>query len=109
MVDVLHYMYEEDVYYTSKESAQVRDAVRTTVYKLLYGKKYKYAVVSDEVDTFSQHSTLSEFEAKNEEIPVPFDPNKQSKVVLPYIPVTEGDATSSHPFGPLLNGPIEKL
>ena len=38
MVDVIHFLFEEDSHYVSEESAKSRTGVRVSLYKDLYGQ-----------------------------------------------------------------------
>jgi hypothetical protein len=46
MCDVLHYYFESDTAPTWEHGTEVKDNMRTTLYRDLYGKEYKYAVSS---------------------------------------------------------------
>lgn len=44
MVDVLHFIYEEDVTPAWEQGPQVKSKVRESLYGQLYGRTYKYSV-----------------------------------------------------------------
>lgn len=88
MLDVVHYLFEDDSRYSSAEEAESVSATRTSIYGRLYGTTYRYQIKSkarnnNASDTYS-------------------DPN----VVKPYIPPTEFDPDSANPFGSVLDAPI---
>lgn len=86
MLDVIHYLYEEDLKYTNVEEAQWMDAKRKHIYKELYNEDYKYFSSREVAD-------LSGAEA-------------DENAVKPYIPPTEFNPESSNPFGAVLDAPL---
>jgi hypothetical protein len=88
MLDVVHYLFEEDSRYSSAEEAESVSAIRTSIYGRLYGTTYKYKVKSKSSGNDMNYSFS--------------DPNE----VKPYIPPTEFDPESADPFGGLLDAPI---
>ncbi len=88
MLDVVHYLFEEDSRYSSAEEAESVSATRTSIYGRLYGTTYKYKVKSKSSGGPADYSFS--------------DPNE----VKPYIPPTEFDPDSADPFGGLLDAPI---
>jgi hypothetical protein len=85
MLDVIHFLYEEDLRYSNVEEAQWLDTKRQHIYKELYGEDYKY---------FSTKRTGSDDLI-----------SEDGEVVKPYIPPTEFDPDSSNPFGSVLDAP----
>ncbi len=88
MLDVVHYLFEDDSRYSSAEEAESVSALRTSIYGRLYGINYKYQVKS-RLNKNNASNTYS-------------DPNE----VKPYIPPTEFDPDSADPFGGILDAPI---
>jgi hypothetical protein len=89
MLDVVHYLFEEDSRYRSQEEAESVSAVRTQVYEVLYGLPYRYKMGKSATNNTGIGSdALSD------------------TAVKPYIPPTEFDPESSNPFGSVLEAPI---
>ena len=86
MLDVIHYLYEEDLKYTNVEEAQWIDAKRKHIYKELYNEDYKY---------FSTKEVSELSNADGDE-----------DAVKPYIPPTEFNPESPNPFGAVLDAPL---
>ena len=105
MLDVLHYFFEEDMYYTSAEQAEGRDRSREIIYRDFYNASYPYATTRNSNFASGQGITRNFDELEEEEI-VPFDPLQKQKVVKPFIPPTAVDARAEQPFGTTLDGPI---
>jgi hypothetical protein len=89
MLDVVHYLFEEDSRYRSQEEAESVSAVRTQVYETLYGTTYRYKMSKSQTSNTNVGSTgLSDSDIK------------------PYIPPTDFDPGSYKPFGSVLEAPI---
>ena len=88
MLDVVHFFFEEDSRFSTAEEAEGVSALRTSVYKDLYGVTYKYASTKRK-NTNSNEDYYSDLE--------------QTK---PYMPPTEFDPTTANPYGSLLDAPI---
>lgn len=89
MLDVVHYLFEEDSRYRSQEEAESVSAVRTQVYEVLYGTTYRYKMGKSRNNTTGVSSdALSD------------------SAVKPYIPPTEFDPDSLSPFGSVLEAPV---
>lgn len=88
MLDVVHYLFEEDARYISAEEAESVSAIRTSIYGRLYGTTYRYQTKSK----LSKKNMDSSFS----------DPNE----VKPYMAPTEFNPNSANPFGSVLDAPI---
>jgi len=102
MLDVIHYLFEEDMRYSSGEQAEAVEKSREIIYKQLYNVDY----------LFSGNSSRSSRNANNggsfndfDDIQ-PFDPKK--KVTKPYIPPTQFDPDTGLPMSGngLLEAPL---
>jgi hypothetical protein len=89
MVDVIHYLFEEDSRYRSQEEVESVSAVRTQVYESLYGTTYLYKVNKKSGTSNSASSGVSDLDE-----------------IKPYIPPTEFDPNSVNPFGSALEAPL---
>lgn len=86
MLDVIHFLYEEDLGYSSIEDARWTDAKRKHIYSELYGEEYKYYSTKEIAD----HDGTS----------------PDGEAIKPYIPPTEFNPDSMNPFGEVLDAPI---
>lgn len=109
MLDVIHYFFEEDMFYSSAEQADGRDRSRQQIYSQFYESEYPYAVsgTSNASGAVTKDFDLQE-EAIEDENVVPFDPLQKSVPTKPFIPATPVNAKSSQPFGSVLDGPLTK-
>jgi hypothetical protein len=89
MVDVLHYLFEEDSRFGTAEEAEALSSLRTALYSTMYNITYRYPVKS----SGSRSKSSNEFSPSTEEL-------------KPYIPPTEFDPDSHNPFGSVLDAPI---
>ncbi len=95
MLDVIHYIYEEDIDYSSQEHAQMVENRRIAIWNTLYGSSYKYTV----------YKKSNEYGDGEIEDFTPFDPTQRNNV-KPYFPPTDISADDSDPFGGVLDAPI---
>lgn len=112
MLDVLHFMFEDDMFVGSVEQIESRSKTRKLIYEEMYGRKYEYGVTSgsDSTDSgFFDPDTLPEdgFMANGEPI-IPFNPDEGPNEFKkkPYIPPTNFDPDSSLPFGVDIDAPL---
>jgi hypothetical protein len=78
MLDVLHYFFEEDLFYSTVEQAEGRDRSRVAIYQDFYNSSYAYSTTTGSTASgkgytknFDDYEFISEEE---EEKIVPFDP-----------------------------------
>ncbi len=98
MLDVIHFMYEEDYNYATVEQAQMAEARRIQVFEGMYNQEYKYKVFDQKQNSSNQDLFDEDGELK------PFNPNANE--TKPYIPPTEFNPNSGNPFGDILDAPI---
>lgn len=96
MLDVIHYIYEEDMNYLSQEQAQMVENRRVAIWNTLYGFPYKYSVFKKS-NEYVADDDIADF--------TPFDPTRKNSV-KPYIPPTEFSGNDNDPFGGVLDAPI---
>ena len=100
MLDVLHYMFEEDTSrLTTAEQAEAISAMRVNLYGL-YGMTYKYST-KPSASTSGRQYVTGDYDLGPD---VPFDPASQAP--KPFVPATEFNPDSSMPFGGILDAPI---
>ena len=104
MLDVIHYFFEEDMYYSSAEQAEGRDRSRQQIYEQFYESEYPYAVATG-TSANASGVTSKNFDISEEEL-VPFDPLQKNKPTKPFVPPTPVNARSAQPFGSVLDGPL---
>lgn len=103
MVDVLHYLFEEDLTAPSKEFMDARTEVRKIIYGEMYETEYLFGL--------SDKSSSKNYTASGESLDsfddiIPFDPTVK-QVRKGYIAPTNLDEDSSKPFGDILDGPLK--
>lgn len=103
MVDVLHYMFEEDMRFVSAEQAEAISRSRSMLYRDMYEKEYSYKFstgigsVATSIDQPLGHDDTSDIR--------PFDAERQA-AVKPYVSPTKVDEDSARPFGTTLDAPL---
>lgn len=105
MLDVIHYIFEEDLTFSTGEQADAQTEVRKSLYRELYNKTYNYNRGSGKS---KNANGFDDIEGLMEEEPpvVPVDPVKESKKTKAYTPPTNLNADSPLPFGNVLDAPI---
>lgn len=96
MLDVIHFLMEEDLASYSMEHMQAKDSTRTTLYKNLYNTEYKYKM----------QKTSKNAGGDNWDIPQEFMVDEDSSVVKPYVPPTDFNPDSFLPFGSDIDAPL---
>lgn len=102
MMDVLHYMFEDDIVITSKEEAESKDRVRSSIYDSFYLRRYKYASSGSTSNSFDFDTDPGLMNQEEPEL-APFNPQVRSKG---YVPPTSFDEDSAMPFGEILDAPM---
>lgn len=103
MVDVLHYMFEEDMRFVSAEQAEAISKSRSMLYRDMYGKEYSYKFsnsvgsVAASIDPPLGHDDVSDIR--------PLDAKRQA-AVKPFVSPTKIDENSARPFGTTLDAPL---
>ncbi len=113
MLDVLHFIFEDDMAAASGEQAEARSRVREVLYQNLYERDYKYKSHSNSNSRGSGSSSLSgptyadgsPIYAEDDDLE-PFDPMQEAKPVKPFIPATQFNPDSVLPFGKDLDAPL---
>lgn len=101
MLDVIHYIFEEDMRVSSQEEMDAKTEVRKVIYREFYEKDYEYGTsTSKRTYTASGQPVDNSFDDI-----VPFDPTVKSQR-KGYIPPTKLDDDSSKPFGDVLDSPL---
>lgn len=91
MLDVLHYLLDEDLSFATGEEAKYKSAMRTSIYRNIYNMKYSYGV--DKSESSDDYSNI--------------DDGGMSREVKPYIPPTNFNPDAKNPFkGALREEPL---
>lgn len=90
MLDVLHYLFEDDLHVGSAEEADAKDKVRISIYESMYNKTYKFANPKSSTDNDYGFDELDD--------PVNFSPDIQTET-KPYFPPTDFNPDAANPFG----------
>lgn len=92
MLDVLHYLLDEDLSFTSGDEAKYKNNLREMLYKTIYNKKYKFSS--------SETEYLNNLDDADLNAGI-------SREVKPYIPPTNFNPDASNPFkGTLKEEPL---
>lgn len=110
MLDVIHYMFEEDFTYETDESEHRKTQMRKHLYRDYYNKKYLYGArrkpassnSSSEIDDDLDLSNLEEAEDLDIQ---PFNP--KNAPAKPYTPPTPFNENAEKPFGLDLDAPLK--
>jgi len=105
MLDVIHYIFEEDMTFSTGEQADAQTDIRKSLYKELYHKDYKYNRSSGKKNRASGFDDIDGLMEEEQPV-VPVDPVKESQKVKAYTPPTNLNADSPLPFGNVLDAPI---
>lgn len=96
MLDVLHFMFEEDLRFTTPEEAKGQSKMRTQLYSL-YGRSYKYGS-GDSGTTYGGRAYVPDDLDSVDVTPV--------SVKKAYVPPTKFNPESTNPFGSVLDAPL---
>ena len=92
MLDVLHYLFEEDLSVYSAEQLESKNKIRQSLYPILLGQTYKYASKKDYNSDYGLENLDDPLEKPN------FN-QKISREVKPYMPPTNFNPDAQNPFG----------
>lgn len=101
MLDVLHFLFEEDFISVSEESARSRSAVREVIYRDMYDHEYAFPLKTNGASVgagggISDAETYDDLDAELSEDINPFSPRKPE--TKPFIPVSTFDPSAVKPF-----------
>ncbi len=88
-MNVLHYLFEEDMRYSSENEISAKSAVREETYRRFYGREYPYKYVKPK-----EKNSYEDYEDEYD----PDDPYglKSNKSFQPFDPVDAGDPDFTH-------------
>lgn len=95
MLDVVHYLFEDDTTVLSEEEHDSKSSVREVVYRSIYNREFAYT---------RKNTQRRDFDSSSE----PFDefdnyiPPTTSTSTKPYVPPTNFDPDAEDPFGGIL-------
>jgi hypothetical protein len=98
MLDIIHFLFEDDMRYSTAEEVQAQSKFRTNFYRL-YGKEYKYGSDSSAGTTYGGRTYVPAGGA-DEFDPSPVDARK------PYVAPTKFNPEAANPFGSVLDAPL---
>lgn len=101
MMDVIHYMFEEDNTYASAEEAYGKSAMRVGLYDM-YGKPYRYKVDPPNDKKSGGRKYIDPMAGPEIDLDLPSETQEKK----PYVPPTDFNAESTKPFGDILDSPI---
>lgn len=98
MLDVIHYLFEQDAIVTSEAEFDTKNSARDVIYQSVYGREFAYSTKkSKDFNNADGNQYSSEpFDAEGNYIP------SKTNNVKPYIPPTNFNPDSENPFGGIL-------
>ena len=97
MLDVIHYLFEQDATITSEEEFETKNSVRDVIYETVYGRNFAYSTKkSKNFNTADGQYSSEPFDAEGNYIP------SKTNNVKPYVPPTNFNPDSENPFGGIL-------
>jgi hypothetical protein len=107
MVDVLHYLFEEDMNYVSAEQAEAKSKTRENLYSTMYNMTYKYAYKSNNTNKneFIDPDTIPTEDGPTLDDIKPFNPKEQPTKA--YVPPTDFNPGAANPFMGTLDAPMK--
>jgi hypothetical protein len=97
MLDVFHYLFEDDMRFTTGDEAKAQGSLRKELYRL-YGKEYQYGS-SGSGETYGGRAYISSDSMDD------FD-SSPSSARKPYVAPTNFNPESSNPYGSVLDAPL---
>lgn len=109
MLDVIHFLFEEDLDYSTAEQANSRSSYRQKIYRDLYEGEYSYSVTSEKDGyNYNNGSTMPTdgyYRFDEDEDIKPFDPEREP--LKPFISPTEFDEATGLPVNTtMLDAPL---
>lgn len=106
MLDVLHYLMEEEMIRQHHNGVDIPGAVRDYLYWELYGVRYPYYTPTGGRRYSSAGDDIEALEDPLDGV-APFNPRDgRAEPVKAYAPPTPVDPTARKPFGELLDSPL---
>jgi len=110
MLDVIHFIFEEDSHYVSEESAKSRSGFRTSIYSSLYGTEYMYKYDSGGKSGNQAHmyEDASDMDYMSDaESQQAFSPSEMKEPMKPPAQApTKFDFDADNPFSGVLDAPM---
>jgi hypothetical protein len=102
MLDVIHYLFEEDAIVTSEAEFDTKNSARDVIYETVYNRKFAYSTKNSKDFNAADGQYSSEpFDKEGNYIP------SKTNNVKPYVPPTNFNPDSDNPFGSVLReGPL---
>lgn len=105
MVDVLHFLFEDDSVHGSEEHMKSQSSVRASIYRTLYNTTYKYEY-KDPKSKGRQYSYSFDSEDGLDTPIKPFDPKELNGPTKSFVAPTSFDPAATNPFGGVLDAPV---
>jgi hypothetical protein len=103
LLDVLHYMYETDLFEATMELQEAKDKARTVIYEEMYESYYPYGTSSVSSDNYG---LPLDDEFSDDPLPKPLDPKAMTSRPKAYTPATKFNPDAVNPYGGLLDAPL---
>jgi hypothetical protein len=97
MLDVVHYLFEQDAIVASESEFDTKNSARDVIYRIVYGREFAYSTKNSKNYSSASENYSSE----------PFDEDgnytpSKTNYVKPYVPPTNFNPDSENPFGGIL-------
>ena len=97
MLDVIHYLFEEDAVISSEAEFETKNNARDIIYETVYDRKFAYsAKKKKDFDEYSDDYSSEPFDKSGNYVP------STKNYVKPYIPPTNFDPDASNPYSGVL-------
>jgi hypothetical protein len=105
MLDLVHYMFEDDMVTASVEQSRIRQLARKNFYRDVYEMDYVYAVAQD--GTAGGGVTFDDDDVLDDDLGdvAPLDPKRQTATKNYFAPTALKD-DAVKPFGAVLDAPL---
>jgi hypothetical protein len=105
MLDVIHYIFEEDTTQESEQALKSQSETRDLLYSVMYERPYKYKYTAS-APASDERKYIDDPEDEIDDVAdiEPFNPRKNQP--KGYLPPTDFDPASPMPFGKGLDAPM---
>jgi hypothetical protein len=106
LVDVLHFMYETDLFAASADMQEAKDSARSVIYEQMYEREYIYSTTQTRTQDYSLlEPPLND--GDDEPLPRPLDPKSMSKKpAKAFTPATKFYPDAVNPYIGVLDAPL---
>lgn len=112
-LDVVHFMFEDDLAVATGEELEAKSSIRTSLYRNMYEREYRNKIQKTNAKTnyggssnfYADGTPVGDLEDDLSDIE-PFDTSTAKKATKPFIPATDINPSSVLPFGKDIDAPL---